>query len=69
MKSLDPARRWVTKLSSAGLVYFHFGQEIVATLLGAAVTDPLVGKVYDKARLASILIHTLSVILSKINKL
>ncbi len=48
MRSLDPSWRWETKLSSAGLVYFHFGQEILASLLGVDKKDPIVAKVYEK---------------------
>jgi len=46
--SLDPTKKWVTKLSSAGLVYFYFGREIIAHLLEAELADPLVEKVFDK---------------------
>ena len=28
MNSLDSKKKWTTKLSSAGLVYFHFGREV-----------------------------------------
>ena len=28
MHSLDNTKRWKTKLSSAGLVYFHYGREV-----------------------------------------
>eukprot|EP00091_Calanus_sinicus_P023723 TRINITY_DN8177_c0_g1_i1.p1 TRINITY_DN8177_c0_g1~~TRINITY_DN8177_c0_g1_i1.p1 ORF type:complete len:394 (-),score=111.95 TRINITY_DN8177_c0_g1_i1:137-1186(-) len=48
MNSLDPKNKWVTKLSSAGLVYCYFGKEIIAHLLGAKVEDKLVEKVFDK---------------------
>jgi len=35
MKSLTEGRKtWVTKLSSAGLVYLHFGREIIASIAG-----------------------------------
>jgi len=29
MNSLDPKKKWTTKLSSAGLVYVHFGREVI----------------------------------------
>ena len=39
---------FVTKLSSAGLVYKHFGREIVANTLGLSSSDPIVEKIYLK---------------------
>jgi len=48
MNSLDAKKKWVTKLSSAGLVYCFFGREIIAHVLGAKVDDGLVEKVFDK---------------------
>ena len=39
---------FVTKLSSAGLVYKHFGREIVANVLGLDEKDEKVEKVYLK---------------------
>ena len=39
---------FVTKLSSAGLVYKHFGSEIVANVLGLDEKDEKVEKVYLK---------------------
>lgn len=39
---------FVTKLSSAGLVYKHYGKEIVATVLGLEESDPIVDKIYLK---------------------
>jgi len=48
VNSLDATKKWVTKLSSAGLVYFYFGREIIAHLLEKDVTDPVVEKVFDK---------------------
>ncbi|CAE8685011.1 unnamed protein product, partial [Polarella glacialis] len=42
--------RWKTKLSSAGLVYKHFGREIIARLAGtdAASTELVFAEVYDR---------------------
>jgi len=48
MSSLNEKNKWVTKLSSAGLVYFHFGLEIVADILEIKQTDPLAGIIYNK---------------------
>lgn len=46
--SLNPHKKWITKLSSAGLVYFHFGHEILSHLLGLSVQDPTTELIYDK---------------------
>ncbi|XP_019646839.1 PREDICTED: UPF0160 protein MYG1, mitochondrial-like [Branchiostoma belcheri] len=49
MHSLVPEKPWVTKLSSAGLVYLHFGHEIIANALGDRGDDKkLCNVVYDK---------------------
>jgi uncharacterized UPF0160 family protein len=40
---------FVTKLSSAGLVYKHFGREIIASTLEFPLEDPRVEKIYLKA--------------------
>jgi uncharacterized UPF0160 family protein len=37
-----------TKLSSAGLVYKHFGREIIASELKLEASDPTVEKIYLK---------------------
>ena len=38
MQSLtDGKKPWTTKLSSAGLVYLHFGHRIIATIAGKYV--------------------------------
>ncbi|POI21007.1 hypothetical protein CIB84_015246, partial [Bambusicola thoracicus] len=48
MRSLQPSKPWTTKLSSAGLVYCHFGSEILAGLLGQPEDSPVVTALYDK---------------------
>ncbi|NXG74623.1 MYG1 protein, partial [Baryphthengus martii] len=48
MRSLRPDKPWSTKLSSAGLVYCHFGSQILAGLLERPEDDPVVGTLYDK---------------------
>ncbi|NXD88205.1 MYG1 protein, partial [Halcyon senegalensis] len=48
MRSLRPGKPWTTKLSSAGLVYCHFGSQILAGLLGLPEDDPVVTALYDK---------------------
>ncbi|XP_030058034.1 UPF0160 protein MYG1, mitochondrial [Microcaecilia unicolor] len=48
MNSLRPDKPWQTKLSSAGLIYVHFGTEILASLLGTDEKDPRISMLYDK---------------------
>lgn len=48
MRSLVPGKPWQTKLSSAGLVYLHFGHKLLAQLLGTREEDSVVGTLYDK---------------------
>lgn len=48
MHSLNESKKWTTKLSSAGLVYAHFGREVIARVLGWKLDDPNVEKIYDK---------------------
>jgi len=55
MNSLNPKYKWTTKLSSAGLVYFHFGMDIIKTMIKDFVNEgelektvPLIySKVYE----------------------
>ena len=48
MSTVKQPKKWTTKLSSAGLVYCHFGQEIVSQILELPVDDPVTDIVYDK---------------------
>lgn len=48
MSSLLPGKPWQTKLSSAGLIYLHFGHKLLAQLLGTSEEDSTVGTLYDK---------------------
>ncbi|XP_072014533.1 LOW QUALITY PROTEIN: MYG1 exonuclease-like [Amphiura filiformis] len=48
MNSLRPETPWTTKLSSAGLVYLHFGEEIIANALKIDNTDDKVSTLYNK---------------------
>ena len=48
MSSLCPAKKWTTKLSSAGLVYYHFGHRVIAELTGRASDDRIVQVLFDK---------------------
>ena len=55
--SLDSSYKYTTKLSSAGLVYFHFGKEIISTLIqtdakssdvDGVLVEKLFVKIYEK---------------------
>ena len=48
MNSLNPKLPWVTKLSSAGLVYFHFGRDIVSGMLELPADDAITTTIYHK---------------------
>ena len=48
MKTLNPNKPWVTKLSSAGLVYLHFGQRVISQILKTKEEDDVTRKIYDK---------------------
>ncbi|XP_039718127.1 MYG1 exonuclease isoform X1 [Pteropus medius] len=48
MSSLSPGKPWQTKLSSAGLIYLHFGHKLLAQLLGTSEEDSMVATLYDK---------------------
>merc|ERR1711962_112595 len=48
MASLNPDYPWTTKLSSAGLVYAHFGHRIIAKLLSTEVDTQLVQVAFRK---------------------
>ncbi|XP_071778797.1 MYG1 exonuclease [Centroberyx gerrardi] len=46
--SLCPEKPWVTKLSSAGLVYLHFGRQVLAQLTELKEGDRQLEVLYDK---------------------
>ena len=48
MKTLKSNKPWVTKLSSAGLVYLHFGQRVISQILKTKEEDDVTCKIYDK---------------------
>ena len=48
MKTLNPNKPWVTKLSSAGLVYLHFGHKVISQILKTTEKDDVTCKIYDK---------------------
>lgn len=37
-----------TKLSSAGLVYLHLGKEVLASVTGVLLDDPMLPRLYEK---------------------
>jgi len=47
MKTLGNMK-WNTKLSSAGLVYLHFGRDVISELIGLPANDEAVSRLYDK---------------------
>lgn len=48
MNSLNPDKPWKTKLSSAGLVYHHFGDKIIKAVLGDELCDDAIRNVYNQ---------------------
>jgi len=48
MSTLLPGKPWTTKLSSAGLVYVHYGKQVIAEILGKSTEDEVVLKLFDK---------------------
>ena len=48
MKTLNSSKPWETKLSSAGLVYLHFGQTLISQILETKVGDSVTDSIYDK---------------------
>ncbi|XP_069762238.1 MYG1 exonuclease isoform X2 [Narcine bancroftii] len=48
MSSLRSGSRHQTRLSSAGLVYFHFGNRVLAQSLGMELSDPALPTLLDK---------------------
>lgn len=48
--SLCPEKPWLTKLSSAGLVYLHFGRQVLAQLTQMKEGDKQLEVLYDKVR-------------------
>lgn len=47
LSSVCPGKKWATKLSSAGLVYIHFGKNILSQILEVKVDDPITDVVFD----------------------
>jgi len=49
--TVSQGKKWTTKLSSAGLVYLHYGRDIISGVLGQEKEKPdkdLIEKVFDK---------------------
>ena len=51
MNSINPKYPWTTKLSSAGLVYLHFGRRVIGQIIEedekSSVVDVIYKKVYE----------------------
>ncbi|CAG0903346.1 unnamed protein product [Darwinula stevensoni] len=48
LSTLRPGKKWTTRLSSAGLVFNHFGHRIISQVLDCPVEDPRVEIIFDK---------------------
>lgn len=48
MSTLRPGNKFVTRLSSAGLIYHHFGAAVIAQILDKKENDEIVTLLYDK---------------------
>lgn len=48
MKTLCPGKPWVTKLSSAGLIYLHFGHRVISQVLKTKEDDDVTNHIYNK---------------------
>ena len=48
MSTLCPGKKWVTKLSSAGLIYLYFGKDILSAILELKKDDPVTEIIFDK---------------------
>ena len=48
MSTLKPGKPWTTRLSSAGLIYAHYGEAVIAHILEKKPHDEAVQQIYDK---------------------
>lgn len=48
MSTLMPDFKWTTKLSSAGLVYFHYGHEVLKNILEPNISESNLNTIYAK---------------------
>jgi len=46
--SLVPAAKWSTKLSSAGLVYLHYGREVISKIIASDMAENSLNYIYGK---------------------
>jgi len=47
MNSLVPTKPWTTKLSSAGLIYCHFGKEVIRKIIGEEKPSEEIEAIHD----------------------
>jgi len=48
MNTLYPNKPWTTKLTSAGLIYAHYGEEVICNILKKEKEDPMIPILFDK---------------------
>lgn len=48
MSTLMPNAKWTTKLSSAGLVYLHYGHEVLNKILASNIPENKLNSIYSK---------------------
>jgi len=48
MSTLIPNAKWTTKLSSAGLVYLHYGHDVLKTIIASDVPEDTLNTIYSK---------------------
>ncbi|ODM99843.1 hypothetical protein Ocin01_06830 [Orchesella cincta] len=48
MSTLVEGKPWTTRLSSAGLIYVHYGKAVIAQIIGKKKDDVVVQMIYDK---------------------
>ena len=48
MSTLSPGKPWLTKLSSAGLIYLHFGHRVISQVLKTKDNDDVTSTIYNK---------------------
>jgi len=46
--TLVPNTKWTTKLSSAGLVYLHYGHEVIHKIIATDITQNALNSIYNK---------------------
>ncbi|NP_001155657.1 MYG1 protein-like [Acyrthosiphon pisum] len=48
MSTLIPNAKWTTKFSSAGLVYLHYGHDVLKTIIASDVPEDKLNTIYSK---------------------